>query len=95
MARQTSRHSLSLYEDHLAVISQAITLRGLRGNSFSPAVQYIIEDWAKQRGLAPSPPPSPPSPPPDPTWVQPTQAALAEGNEVPQGESEDEATPNP
>lgn len=47
---------LSLFPNHEAIIDRAAALRGLQGNTFSPAIQFIITDWAALRGLIPPPP---------------------------------------
>jgi hypothetical protein len=47
---------LSLFPNHEAIIDRAAALRGLQGNTFSPAIQFIITDWAALRGLTPAPP---------------------------------------
>lgn len=47
---------LSLFPNHEVIIDRAAALRGLQGNTFSPAIQFIITDWAALRGLTPPPP---------------------------------------
>jgi hypothetical protein len=48
---------LSLFPNHEAIVDHAAAMRGLQGNTFSPAIQFIITDWATLRGLIPPPPP--------------------------------------
>jgi hypothetical protein len=42
---------VSLYSDHYAIIEQCARERRLRGSTFSPAVQFIIEEWQEQRSM--------------------------------------------
>lgn len=50
LEKATSR-GVSLFPDHLTIIEQCARERRLRGNTFSPALQYIIEAWDEQRRL--------------------------------------------
>jgi hypothetical protein len=45
---------LSLFPAHEAIVEEAAKIRGLEGNTFSPAIQFIIKDWAILRGITPA-----------------------------------------
>lgn len=48
---QSSTRGISLFPEHYALIEQCAAELRLRGNTFSPAVQFILEEWAEQRAL--------------------------------------------
>lgn len=46
--RPTSR-GLSLYPDHVKIVEEVALERGIRGNTFSPTIQFIITDYQRLR----------------------------------------------
>ena len=46
--RPTSR-GLSLYPDHVQIVEEVAQERGIRGNTFSPTIQFIITDYKRLR----------------------------------------------
>jgi hypothetical protein len=48
--KATSR-GVSLFQMHLEIIEECARERRMRGNTFSPAVQFILEEWRDLRQM--------------------------------------------
>lgn len=48
---RASTQGISLFPAHQSIVDKVVAMLGLEGSTFSPAIQFIITDWARMRGL--------------------------------------------